>query len=201
MDLTNLMDELNNIAIDIEEQYIKKETELIMYLSNFDCEYDHIEDKKIFDIVYDLFVNNTVHEITNTHTIVLRMIGIYYYTKKDYRNMKAFYLLAIDDNDIISMINLGTYYKNIYADSAMFYFYMLALKHGSILVLPKLGHYYFTKNDINNMKTYYDMAISEKNICAISYINNYLEDAYDISYASKHMNILNLNNKYRYCLY
>ena len=89
---------------------------------------------------------------------VLNDLGTYYHHLDDDENMKKYYLLAIEKNNIIAMNNLGNYYNHIKNYDEMIKYYLLACDNHNWNAMIKLGNYYKNINNYKKMKKYYLMA-------------------------------------------
>lgn len=191
-----------------EIDYEEKIKQLNDYFIKNNCEYISYNtfDKNIFDIIYNLCIHNDtsilnvpIENIQNNE--LLRMIGSYLYINSKEEAMIQYYLKAVNNCDTLSMVYMGTYYKNLGIYDVMFQYYKMALRCGDKFVLSELGHYYYKIKEYNHMKAYYDLCMANKLQCGITLINDYLKNIYDPAYAMQYQNILNHNNKAIYIEY
>jgi hypothetical protein len=89
--------------------------------------------------------------------------GVYYKIKKNYEQMKKYYLIAIEKGNSDAMYNLGFYYQETKKDyKKMKKYYLMAIEKGHCKAMNSLGFYYQDKkNDYEQMKKYYLMAIEK----------------------------------------
>ena len=100
-------------------------------------------------------------------------MGTYYrHIKKDYDNMKKYYLMAIEKNNDIAMYGLGCYYNEIKDYDNMKKYYLMAIEKNNIEALNALATYYKdVEKDYDNMKKYF-----------LRDINIILRDGYEYRY-------------------
>lgn len=114
-------------------------------------------------MIADLVQNKSVTEPVTR--IQLCFYGLYYSTKKEYEQMKKYYLLAIEKGDAEIMCELGIYYFTIEKDYTLMkkYFFM-AIRNGNRngRALYNLALYYQrVENNYKLMKKYYLRADKE----------------------------------------
>jgi len=112
------------------------------------------------------------------NSIIDLYYGVYYDIKKDYDQMKKYYLVAIEKGNCISMNNLGSYYKNAEKNyDKMKKYFRMAIKKDNDMAMYNLGfHYDRIKHDYKQMKKYYLMAIEKGNCNAMSNLGLYYKN-------------------------
>jgi TPR repeat protein len=101
---------------------------------------------------------------------VLNLFGLYYnHIEKNYEQMKKYYIMAIEKNNIDAMINFACYYKNIEKNyEHMKKYYLMAIDNGNVSSMLFLAsHYNKIEKNYDMMEKYYLMAIDKGNVDAI----------------------------------
>lgn len=143
----------------------EKEKELIDLLDKVNYEYDKLTDKNQnkIDLILNMFKNDIImneDDIKNDPEL-LRYTAMYYskFTDpKDHQNMIHYYSLAVNNDDVIAMNDLGCYYSEIEDIENMMKCYTMAIQRGYPCSMNNLGHYYEKIDDIETAYKYYSMA-------------------------------------------
>ena len=147
------------------------------YNTTFDAKYNIIS-----DTILDIF-NNDCANINNynlSDVLVLSVLGYYYkHVKKDFNEMKKYYMLAIDLKNSSAMNNLGHYYESIEKYDEMTKWYTMAIKNNNSNAMNNLGYHYENIENYDEMKKLYLMAIDLKNVNAM----------YNLAYHYEHTEI------------
>jgi len=141
------------------EESIQKYLELNKY------NYIKIENHEIINHIYNLYKYDIDERDTfkMEDSIIDLYYGVYYKIKKNYEQMKKYYLIAIEKGNSDAMYNLGFYYQETKKDyKKMKKYYLMAIEKGHCKAMNSLGFYYQDKkNDYEQMKKYYLMAIEK----------------------------------------
>src|ERR1700733_11538775 len=141
------------------------EEELIKIITSYGYPYKKIEGN-ILTIIYDLFKNNSIYEIT----------------KHQY-----------DDSDVYLYIGI---YCNINKSNDVILFYNKSTEMGNVIAPCLLGYYYWGIKDYDNMFHYYQMGIDNCNIDAVIGLGTYYEENDDLINAEKiYLTSMDKNNK------
>jgi len=127
-------------------------------------------DEHELELVNNLFFNDIVPDSKDPK--IIGMIGMYHYiNKKNVENAKKFLMSAVEQNDNISMCNLGCMYYSEFRDKETgIYYYEMASKAGNINAINRLSIIYGDRGDYENMKKYCMIGIESGNA---SSMNNY----------------------------
>jgi hypothetical protein len=88
-------------------------------------------------------------------------IGSLYLLKKNYNKMKTYYLMAIEQNHLVAISNLATYYKLIEYDYInMEKYYKLAAELNCIFSMNNLANYYYMIKAYDKLEYYCKKAIN-----------------------------------------
>jgi len=161
-----------------------KEIETILSKNGFSIastQYTEIELRSL----YDLYINNIIPAHVTNH----RMIGpiaTYYATRKDFENMKKYYLLAIETGDSIAMVNLGLYYEKQKDFENMKKYYLMAIEKDNSEAMNCLGLYYYKQKDYENMKKYWLMAIEKGNTVSMCNFGSHYKGQKDFENMEKY---------------
>jgi TPR repeat protein len=143
------------------------------------------KDNKYKREICDIF-NDKVKPSYLKNKNLYNYIALYFqYKKKNIKQMKKYYLLAIKHNNLTSIINLGNYYNMNKQYDLMKKYYQMAIDKGDTKCLYYLGNYYKEIKDYTSMKKYYLKAIELGNHEAISAIAEYyfiIEDNNEITF-------------------
>ena len=137
--------------------------------------YDH--ELPYSDIILEIYNNDNINpENYNLEdSIILNLIGMYYYyIYNKYELMKKYLLMAIDKKNKYSMHALGYYYNYIEKDyEQMKIYYLMAIDNECLISINSLAIYYHNvEKDYKQMKKYYLMAINKccsKSMYALGY--------------------------------
>lgn len=133
------------------------ENDIINYLEQYNFSYVKIDREQDIIDVHEAYFTNVFKD--NVSAIVNNYYGIYHRIKEDFELMIKYYLLAIEQKSITSMINLGRYYKNIKDYDNMVKYYTMAADLGDSSAMNSLAIYYEEIGDYNTMIKYYLLAI------------------------------------------
>jgi hypothetical protein len=131
------------------------------------------------EYIINLYNNGHSKELENDIPLdILYLIkGNYYKFKlKNNKQMKKYYIMAIDKGNIDGAYNLGCYYhyNNNYID--MKKYFLMAIEKNDGYSMYNLGHYYQNiEKDYENMKKYYIMAINNGHTGAMNNLGNYYQ--------------------------
>ncbi len=95
---------------------------------------------------------------------------------------------------IIAMNNLGHYYEEQKDYENMKKYYLMAIEKGYPDSMSNLGYYYLEQKDYENTKKYFLMGAEMNHQISIKAINDYLEENFDICFASKAYRYLSETN-------
>ena len=154
------------------EEFIKK------FLEKHGFTYYRITNPFSLKLVYDLYCHGSNESDCNTiDDIVCLYFGIYYGINKNYKQMKKYYLKAIEKENHMAMYNLGNYYQYIEKDyGQMKKYYQMAIEKGSSVAMNNLGFYFqHVEKNYKQMKKYYLMAIEKDDIKAMNKIGLYYQ--------------------------
>jgi tetratricopeptide (TPR) repeat protein len=162
--------------IETKNQEIKK------FLKTHNIYYEPSNNNDHIDAIYELFINNIIPVIIDDLSTII-CLGLYYSIKKDYENMKKYYLIGIDKGDLSAINALGKYYEELKDYDNMKKYYLMAVEKNDSLVRGKknsvamigLGKYYEELKDYDNMKKYYLMAIERGNTTAMYHLCKHYE--------------------------
>jgi len=147
------------------EEFIQKYLELNNY------NYIKIENHGIINHIYNLYKYDIDERNTfkMEDSIIDLYYGVYYEIKKNYEQMKKYYLVAIEKGNVSAMNNLGFYYRDIEKDyERMKTYYLMAIENNHSGAMNNLGFYYEKiEKDYEQMKKYYIMAIEKGNKSAM----------------------------------
>src|SRR3989304_5436421 len=133
------------------------------FVEDHKCTYIDIKNEKSIKKIYNLFFDHIFVEPENG--IEYLYFGWFYqYAKKDYEQMKKYYLMAIDKGVYEAMFNLGSYYATEEEYKLMKKYYLMAIDKGDSNAMYILGYYYEhidLEKDYEQMKKYYLMAIDK----------------------------------------
>ena len=156
------------------EEFIKK------YLELNNSNYIKIENHEIINHIYNLYKYDIDERNTfkMEDSIIDLYYGVYYEIKKDYDQMKKYYLISIEKGNVSAMYNLGFYYQNVEEDyDQMKKYYLMAIEKGNVSAMYNLGFYYEEiENDYDQMKKYYLVAIEKGDDEAIFNLGLYYDD-------------------------
>lgn len=74
-------------------------------------------------------IKQCLKDIEKNYIKIIDYIGNYYFIKKNYREMKKYYLIAINEGSVMSMNNMGHYYSKKNHEKSKKY-YLMAIKNG-----------------------------------------------------------------------
>lgn len=122
--------------------------------------------KKLKKKIYTL-VRHTIYIIPIPNTLMAAPAGSTSYfnlgyereLKKDYDNMKKYYLLAIENNNARAACRLANYYKEQCAYDDMEKYYLLAIENGNFIAANNLAVHYETQHNYDGMVKYYLLAL------------------------------------------
>jgi len=142
--------------------------------------YCKIENQESIKLIYNLYyhgINGREKSEIEDSEIDL-YYGVYYRIKKDYGQMKKYYLMAIEKGNKASMNNLGHYYRCIeknYKQAEKYY--LMAIENNSSIAMANLGYYYqYVEKDYKQMKKYYLMAIENNHCGAMNNLGYYYQN-------------------------
>jgi len=98
----------------------------------------------------------------------IKQIGNYYKGRKNYENMKKYYLLAIEKGDGGAMNNLALFYAEIKKFELMKYYFLMAIDKGDTCAINNFGKYCKENKDYDNMKKCYLKAIENNDVDAMN---------------------------------
>jgi tetratricopeptide (TPR) repeat protein len=130
--------------------------------------YDYLEnnDEKLFNIIYELFIENKVPEVIPKEFQIplLRLIAGYYYINKDIPNAFKYLNMAIDVGDGDAFVMLAVYHTDKSEFDKAKEYYDKSLTMSNIYALYSYGqfHQFATKN-FHEMKKYYCLSINANN--------------------------------------
>ena len=132
--------------------------------------------KNYQDIITNIFDNDNLnYDLTDKN--ILNIIGTYYrYKIKNYDEMKKYYLMAIELNNVYAMDNLGSYYIDIEENyDEMKKYYLMAIELNHVCAMHNLGLFYqYIEQNYDEMKKYYLMGINTNhNLCLACLCNFY----------------------------
>ena len=130
------------------------------------------EYKPYHQIILNLYNNNETNLDINDKYIC-NILGHYYKDINDCEQMKKYYGLAIELNNVDSMNNLGHYYYEIKEYEKMKKYYGLAIELNDSKAMNILGLYYHSINEYEQMKKYWLMAIELNNSNAMNNLGYY----------------------------
>ncbi len=145
---------------------------------HYNCDISSISQYIVYEKeILDMFNSHNVDDYKENRDLFL-WIGRYYNDiERDYDNMKKYYLLAIDKDNLIAMVNLGNYYDNIENYDLMKRYYLMAIDKGNPYAMGNLGYYYQNvEKDYDKMKKYYLMAIDKGEIKSMYNLGRYYEN-------------------------
>jgi TPR repeat protein len=156
------------------------------YLESNNCKYIKIGNHQIINHIYNLYKYGIDERDTfeKEDSIIDLYYGEYYKIKKDYEQMKKYYLIAIGKGNDIAMNNLGLHYYIVKKDyEQMKKNLLMAIEKGNSNAMYNLGYYCQNiEKDYDQMKKYYLMAI-EKGDCDAMLVLGYhyrnIEKDYD----------------------
>lgn len=154
----------NDISQELLEKYLS-EINSWYDSSDFDFEYQ-TENSNDVKIVHDLLINDILPENPEEDSNLSHILGNYYEKKKDYDNMKYYYLKAINKMNSNAMVDLGIHYQDQKDYIAMRKYYLMAIKEKNSYGMYLLGHYYEELGDFITMEKYYLKAFRHKNVDA-----------------------------------
>jgi len=155
------------------------------YLESNSYKYIKIENNEIINHIYNLYKYDIDERDTfkMEDSIIDLYYGIYYKTKKDYKQMKKYYLMAIEKGNDIAMNDLGFHYCTVKKDYEQMKKYLLmAIEKGDGDAMYNLGIYYrYVEKDYEQMKKYYLMATEKGDgdaMCNLGIYYRYVEKDY-----------------------
>ncbi len=99
--------------------------------------------------------------------------GTYYHIKKDYDNMKKYYLKGIEKCESDAMNGLGKYYFEKYDYENALKYFLMASEKGNSTAINNLGVLYQTRKKYDIAVKYYLMAMEKNNKYAPKNLENY----------------------------
>src|SRR5438128_171944 len=112
------------------------EEELINFFKNHKYGYPKSNIDSI-EKIYNLFINNILFDPKTGNEF--HFMGLYYAINENYDKMKECYLIAIEKENIISMIALGSYYQiRIKNYDKMKKYYLMAIDKENDLAMRNL---------------------------------------------------------------
>ena len=88
------------------------EQNIIKWLDKYDRKYIKITNTESLKIIHDFLINDKLDDITDYHdSYIYLYYGIYFSCKKDYKNMKKYFNIAIEKGNSRAMYWLGEYYQ------------------------------------------------------------------------------------------
>jgi tetratricopeptide (TPR) repeat protein len=113
--------------------------------------------------------------------------------------------MAIDNNDVYAMNNLGNLYKDLKDYTLAIFYYKMAINYNCVNAMFNLGHFYYDLKDYDSSIIYYKMAINNNNVNAMYNLGNLYEKIKDFDNAIIYYkmaflkNMFNINNPiYKY---
>jgi TPR repeat protein len=137
--------------------------------------------------LYNLYKYNVPSEATTSS--LQHYYGIYYKEKKDYEQMKKYYLMAIDKGSASAMFNLGYYYEKQKDYDLMKKYYMGTKGQNDTYPLARvrLGEYYENiEKDYEKMEIYYLEAAGQGNFYAMDNLGYYYKKQKDYGQMEKY---------------
>ncbi len=152
-------------------------------LKQIENEYNILLSKNYYDnenIVLEIF-NNNIENFKNydlNNAIILNIIAIYYrFVKKNYSEMKKYFLLAINLKDTNAMNNFANYYGCIKKYDKMKKWILIAMTIDSsdFDTFHNLGYYYECIKNYNKMLKWYLISSKYGNLNSMNYLGHYYE--------------------------
>jgi len=173
----------NKLLYDMEE-FIQN------YLESNNCKYIKIKNREIINHIYNLYKYGIDERDTfkMEDSIIDLYYGEYYKITKNYKQMKKYYLIAIEKGNTVAINNLGFYYQNIEKDyDQMKKYYLMAIEKDNTNAMNHLGFYYQNiEKDYEQMKKYYLVAIEKGNQIAMYNLGlHYQEEGKDYEQMKK----------------
>jgi TPR repeat protein len=155
-------------------------------INEFYRKYNLIENETIKkldkDIILKILNSNVITDFIPGYEIIY---AIYYrYIKNDINEMKKYYLIAVENNNIDAIIDLGYYYYEVEKNYVeMFKYYLMGIELGNSYAMCNLGIYYTDIKDYKLATKYYLMAIEKGNECAMNNLGYYyyINKEYDLA--------------------
>src|SRR3989304_6674894 len=152
------------------------------FVEDHKCTYIDIKNEKSIKKIYNLFFDHIFVEPENG--IEYLYFGWFYqYAKKDYEQMKKYYLMAIDKGVSEAMYILGYYYEHIDLEKdyeQMKKYYLMAIDKGVYKAMFNLGYYYeHIKKDYEQMKKFYLMASDKGDSQAMNNLTTFYKNNND----------------------
>ena len=170
----------NNLLLYNMEEFIQN------FLESDNYKYVKIENHEIINHIYNLYKYGVDGRDTfkMEDSIIDLYYGVYYRTKKDYKQMKKYFDMAIEKGNTSAMNNLGVHYKRIEKDyKQMKKYYLMAIEKGHSHAMYNMAIYYDEiEKDYDQMKKYYLMAIEKGDSDAMNNLGFYygtIEKDYD----------------------
>src|SRR5439155_958881 len=113
-------------------------------------------------------------------------LGIFNFIKKNYDEMKKYYLLAIEKNNMMALNNLAFYYYKNNQFEDMLKYFLIGVDKGDTISMNNLAYFYYKEKNYEEMKKYCVMALDKNNfVLDKSIINQYLDIKFDVGFALK----------------
>ncbi|AYV79244.1 MAG: hypothetical protein Faunusvirus6_22 [Faunusvirus sp.] len=151
--------------------------EIKNYLQANSLGYIELKNSDDIKMVHGLLINGKIAEnITNvTNSTVHVYYGAYFYTTRNYSEMKKYYEIAIQHNNTFAMVNMALYYKDVNDTKNMLRYFNLAIDHrfddrkfamtadgsthsGPYIATINIGNYYFKDKQYHDTLKYYHIA-------------------------------------------
>uniref|UniRef100_A0A6C0H6D4 Uncharacterized protein n=1 Tax=viral metagenome TaxID=1070528 RepID=A0A6C0H6D4_9ZZZZ len=135
------------------------------------------DEKIVLSIFNSLEIKEEEYDLNDSNILVI--IGLYYLkVKKDNKNAKKYYLMAIEKGkgNANAMNNLGNlYYREKDYKNAKKYF-LMSIEKGNEFAMNNLGIIYKIEKDNGNAKKYYLMAIENGSMSAMENIKRIMSE-------------------------
>ena len=92
----------------------EKVNKINLWRSDIKIDYGYIDfynqySEDVINQIYDLVIDDKI-DLTNTDLVYIRYLGYYYYSKKNFDEMKKCFQHGIDNNDSQSIVDISIYY-------------------------------------------------------------------------------------------
>src|SRR5436190_1874763 len=191
-----------------------KEKVFIKILKENNFNYIKINDNILLENIFELFINNSNIKNIPDNDMLYLYLGIFNFIKKNYDEMKKYYLLAIEKNNMMAINNLAYYYYKEKNYEEMKKYCVMALdKNNFVLDKSIINQYLDIKFDVGfalkfkDYLTNYNYDLLNKFIIAyykikdVENLLNISKDKCAICYDIKYMIILKCKHSVCYECY
>jgi tetratricopeptide (TPR) repeat protein len=120
------------------------------------------------DLVYDLLINKIIPVFTtDTSSEIYMFLARFYQLEEDYDNMIKYDLLAIEKGNVISMLVLGCFFKDMHKYENMLKYFLMGIDRGCKMCSCSLGNYYYKIQNFDAAIKYYLISIAAGSINAM----------------------------------